>query len=258
MGKAAIATEERPQGYLLAKISIKTGNCECYSPICIKNIETSSSPNWLKQDLAAVGIRSINNVVDIGNWVMMETGQPAHVFEAKKISGNQLTMRQANDGKMIISLDGQKRLLNSDMVVICDSKRPLVIAGVTSSVCAQVDEKTPDIFIESAYFNLDNIRKTAKIVNVSTESSYRFFRDIDTVNIANDGQRVANLIIEICSREIISQCWKIGSSKQQPLVIDFQPSLIERLCGFAISLEMAENILIKLGLSIEKPHADSW
>jgi phenylalanyl-tRNA synthetase beta chain len=106
-----------------------------------KNIEISSSPNWSKQDLVAVGIRSINNVVDIGNWVIMGTGQPVHVFDAKKILGNQLTIRQANDGEMIISLDGQKRMLNSDVAVICDSKYPLVIAGVTGIIYVGVDKK---------------------------------------------------------------------------------------------------------------------
>jgi phenylalanyl-tRNA synthetase beta chain len=250
--------KERPQGHFLEKISIETDNCGCYSAICIKNIKIGDSPDWMKRDLAAVGVRSISNAVDIGNWVMMETGQPIHVFDAKKIRGNQLTIRQAKDGETIISLDGQKRVLNGDMVVICDVERPLVVAGITGSVDAEVDGNTTDILIESAYFNPDNIRKSAKILNISTESSHRFSRDIDKANIANYGVRVANLMTEICGGEIVAACWKVDNLKRKTITIDFQPSLIEKLCGFTIPLEIAKNILTKLGFSMEKSNAENW
>lgn len=253
-----VSERERPQGHFLKKISIETDNCRCYSAICIKNIKIGDSPDWMKHDLAAVGVRSISNAVDIGNWVMMETGQPVHIFDAKKIRGNQLTIRQAKDGEIIISLDGQKRVLSDDMVVICDAERPLVIAGITGSIDAEVDGNTTDILIESAYFNPDNIRKSAKTLNVSTESSHRFSRDIDKANIANYGVRVANLITEICGGEIVSSCWKVDNLEKKNITIDFQPSSIEELCGFAVPLEIAENILIKLGFSIEKSNAENW
>ncbi|MDR0693086.1 MAG: phenylalanine--tRNA ligase subunit beta [Puniceicoccales bacterium] len=250
--------KERPQGHFLEKISIATDNCGCYSAICIKNIKIGDSPDWMKRDLAAVGVRSISNAVDIGNWVMMETGQPVHVFDAKKIRGNQLTIRQAKDGETIITLDGQKRILNGDMVVICDVERPLVVAGITGSVDAEVDGNTTDILIESAYFNPDNIRKSAKTLNISTESSHRFSRDIDRANIANHGVRVANLMTEICGGEIVSACWKVDNLREKTIAIDFQPSLIEELCGFPIPLEISENILTKLGFPIEKSNAENW
>ncbi|MDR1890750.1 MAG: phenylalanine--tRNA ligase subunit beta [Puniceicoccales bacterium] len=253
-----ISETEKPQGHFLEKISIETDNCECYSAICIKNIKIGDSPDWMKQDLTAIGARPINNAVDIGNWVMMETGQPVHIFDAKKIRGNQLTIRQAKDGETIISLDGKKRTLTADMVVICDVERPLVVAGITGTVDAEVDDTTTDVLIESAYFNPDNIRKSAKTLNISTESAYRFSKDIDTANVANYGQRVANLVTEICGGEIVAACWKVGDPKRKPVAIDFQPSSIEKLCGFAIPLEIAENILTKLGFSIEKLNVGSW
>lgn len=248
----------RPQDHFLEKISIETDNCECYSAICIKNIKIGDSPAWMKQNLVAVGMRSINNAVDIGNWVMMETGQPVHIFDARKIRSNQLTIRQARDGETIVSLDGQKRILNADMVIICDAERPLVIAGITGSIDAEVDSNTTDVLIESAYFNPDNIRKSAKSLGVSTESSYRFSRDIDTANIVNYGQRVANLITEICGGEIVAASWTVGSPKRQSFVMDFQPSSVEALCGFAIPFKVVEDILIKLGFLVEKSKSDNW
>ncbi|MDR2603054.1 MAG: phenylalanine--tRNA ligase subunit beta [Puniceicoccales bacterium] len=253
-----VSERERPQGHFLEKISIETDNCGYYSAICIKNIKIGDSPDWMKRDLAAVGVRSISNAVDIGNWVMMETGQPVHVFDAKKIRGNQLIIRQAKDGETIISLDGQKRILNGDMVVICDMERPLVVAGITGSIDAEVDGNTTDILIESAYFNPDNIRRSAKTLNISTESSYRFSRDIDKANIANHGMRVANLMAEICGGEVVAACWKVDNLREKTIVIDFQPSLIEELCGFAIPIEIAENILTKLGFLIEKSNGKNW
>ncbi|MDR2628892.1 MAG: phenylalanine--tRNA ligase subunit beta [Puniceicoccales bacterium] len=249
---------ERPSGHFLKKISIETDNCGYYSAICIKNIKIGDSPHWMKRDLAAVGVRSISSAVDIGNWVMMETGQPVHIFDAKKIRGNQLTIRQAKDGETIVSLDGQKRVLNGDMVVICDAERPLVVAGITGSIDAEVDGNTTDILIESAYFNPDNIRRSAKALNISTESSHRFSRDIDKANIANYGVRVANLMTEICGGEVVAACWKVDNLGEKTVTISFQPSYIEELCGFAIPFEIAENILTKLGFSIEKSDGENW
>ncbi|MDR1401606.1 MAG: phenylalanine--tRNA ligase subunit beta [Puniceicoccales bacterium] len=251
-------SEVCPSDHFMENISIETDNCECYSAICIKNIKIGSSPDWMKNDLAAAGIRSINNAVDVGNWVMMETGQPVHIFDAKKIHGNRLVIRQAKDGETVTSLDGKQRILDHTMMVICDGERPLVIAGVTGSIDAEVDTSTVDILIESAYFNPDNIRQTAKDLNVSTESSHRFSRDIDTANVAQNCQRVAHLIGETCGGEIVSCCWKVGSPKRQTFGIDFDPSSIEKLCGFAIPFDISEKILTNLGFKVEKIGEKHW
>ena len=251
-------SEGRPEGHFLESISVETPNCECYSAICVGNIEIGESPTWLKDDLAAMGIRSINNAVDIGNWVMMETGQPVHVFDGKKILGNQLTIRQAKDGETVTSLDGKLRTLDRTMMVICDRERPLVIAGVMGSIDAEVDASTVDVLIESAYFNADNIRQTAKSLNVSTESSYRFSRDIDGANVARNCQRVADLMVEICGGKIVSKCWKVGSPRRQTFSIDFDPSSIERLCGFAIAIDTSERVLGNLGFGIKKLANGHW
>ncbi|MDR1433177.1 MAG: phenylalanine--tRNA ligase subunit beta [Puniceicoccales bacterium] len=254
----AAVSEKRPEGHFLESISVETQNCECYSTICIKNIKIGESPRWLMDDLSAVGVRSINNAVDIGNWVMVETGQPVHVFDAAKISGNRLTIRQATDGETIVSLDGKLRTLDRTMMVICDGEKPLVIAGIVGSIAAEVDANTVDILIESAYFDADNVRQTAKCLNVSTESSHRFSRDIDSANVARNCRRVADLVVEICGGEIASKCWQVGSPKRQTLKIDFRPSSIEKLCGFAIHLGAAEKFLTNLGFGMENLGSDLW
>ncbi|MDR1595354.1 MAG: phenylalanine--tRNA ligase subunit beta [Puniceicoccales bacterium] len=256
--KGVEVSSTHPTDHFLDEISIETGDCECYSAICVADIKIGESPDWMKRDLAAVGIRSINNAVDIGNWVMMETGQPVHIFDARKIIGNRLTIRLAVDGETVISLDSKRRMLNSSMMVICDGERPLVIAGVTGSIDAEVDGDTTDILIESAYFNANSIRQTAKALNISTESSHRFSRDIDTANVVRSCQRVADLVEEVCGGTVRSKCWVVGTPKRLESSIDFSPSLIEKLCGFPIAIDVGEGILTRLGFGVEKLDDDRW
>lgn len=258
IGSGDVSVGMRPDGHFLREISIETENCDCYCAICVANVKIADSPDWMKRDLAAAGVRAINGAVDIGNWVMMETGQPVHIFDARKILGEQLLIRQARDGETMVSLDGKARAMDSSMTVICDAKRPLVIAGVVGSVDAEVDAATTNILIESAHFNPDSIRRTARKLNVSTESSYRLARDTDTGNVANCGRRVADLVVEICGGEIVSRCWQVGVPKRQQHSIDFLTASIEKLCGFKIPLDAAEGILQRLGFSIGKISGDRW
>jgi phenylalanyl-tRNA synthetase beta chain len=144
------------------------------------------------------------------------------------------------------------------MVVICEMERTLVVARITDSENAEVDSNRREILIESAYFNPDSIKKSAKTLHISTKSSHRFLRHIDKANISNHGVRGANLMTETCSGKIIAACWKVGNLRKKTITIDFQPSLIEELSGFAIPLEIAKNNLTKLGFSIEKPNAENW
>jgi phenylalanyl-tRNA synthetase beta chain len=249
---------ERPDGHFLEAISIETSGCECYAAVCVRGIKIGESPEWLRRDLAAVGIRSINNAVDVGNWVMMETGQPVHVFDAKKIVGNRLTIRSAVDGETMITLDGKSRALNNSMVVICDGERPLVVGGIVGSVDAEVDWQTVDVLIESAYFMPEVIRQASKNLNFSTESSQRFARDIDGSNVSNCGLRTANLLRDVCGGEVISKCWKVGSPRRHSLTIAFCPSTIAKLCGFAIPLDWAANTLQRLGFRVDKLSENHW
>ena len=135
---------------------------------------------------------------------MLELGQPLHAFDAKKIGGNEIIVRQASDGEKIITLDEKERSLTTDMLVIADAKKPLVVAGVMGSIDGEVDEDTVEIVLESAYFNPSNIRKTARELGLSSESSYRFERGVDTHGTNFAALRAIDLILEIAGGR---NCW---------------------------------------------------
>ena len=156
-----------------------TDICPEYSAICIEGVQVGPSPEWLKQSLESVGLRSINNIVDITNYVLHETGQPLHAFDSAKVSGQSLLIRHAFKKEKIKTLDGNTHSLNDSMVVIADDAKPVAIAGVMGSADAEVDESTQSIILESAYFNPSSVRKTARKLNLSTDSSYRFERGVD-------------------------------------------------------------------------------
>ena len=154
--------QEPSKENLIHSLSVDSENCPYYNLLAIRGVKVGPSPEWLSQRLESVGARSINNIVDITNFVLLETGQPLHAFDANKIVDQSIQVRQAHDGEKIITLDGIERVLDSDMMVIADSKNALVIAGVMGSVDAEVDESTVDIFLESAWFKPGNIRSTAR------------------------------------------------------------------------------------------------
>ena len=153
--------------------------CPHYTAICIKGVKVGPSPKWLKDAIEGIGQRSINNVVDVTNYVLHETCQPLHAFDAAKIKGNKLVVRMASEGEQITTLDEVERKLTANMAVIADAERPLVIAGVMGSLDAEVEETTTDIVLEAAYFAPTSIRATARKLNLSSDSSYRFERGVD-------------------------------------------------------------------------------
>ena len=153
--------------------------CPHYTAICIKGVKVGPSPKWLKDAIEGTGQRSINNIVDVTNYVLHETCQPLHAFDAAKIKGDQLVVRMASEGEQITTLDEVERKLTANMAVIADVERPLVIAGVMGSLDAEVEETTTDIVLEAAYFAPASIRATARKLNLSSDSSYRFERGVD-------------------------------------------------------------------------------
>ena len=250
--------QDRPSGHFLEKIVVEDSNCSLYSAICIRNVKIDDSPEWMKKELISSGIRSISNIVDVGNWVMLETGQPVHIFDAKKIHGGELRIRPAIDGEKIVTLDGKERILNKNMMVISDSEMPLVIAGISGSVSAEVDDNTTDIIIEGAYFDPDNIRRSSRALNISTESSYRFSRDVDRSNVVNYACRVADLVLKICGGELVSDCWVVGDIDNQRISIPFSVKKIDDLCGFEIPVDLSRSSLERLGFSVSERNPYEW
>src|SRR4030043_1276756 len=176
------------------KIEIKDKNlCPRYIGAVLENIKVGPSPKWLKERLLVCGIKPINNIVDITNYVMLETGQPLHAFDARKTTGN-IIARKAKRGEKIKLLDESEKILTENNLVIADSEKPLALAGVMGGMESGITGKTTSIILESANFDLVNIRKTRVEHGLSTESSYRFERDIDP-NLAEIGaQRAIELL----------------------------------------------------------------
>ncbi len=176
--------------------------CPRYSAKLIKNVTIQQSPWWLRKRLLSVGLRPINNVVDITNFVMMEYGQPLHAFDYDKLAGKQVIVRNPrNNERSFTTLDGEKRDIDSDMLLICDAEKPVAVAGVMGGLNSEVTSETTDILLESACFNPISIRKTARKLNLGSEASYRFERGVDPGGCLIVLERATQLLCEIAGGE---------------------------------------------------------
>ncbi len=200
------------ENILLNRVVVETEQCRLYTAVSIANVTVKASPEWLRRDLESIGLRSINNIVDITNWVMFECGNPLHAFDARKIQGKTLMVRQAQDKERIRTLDQKDRILSNSIAVIADQERALAIAGVMGSSHAEVDTCTKDIILESAYFDPASIRRTASQLNLSTDSSYRFSRDVDPSGVLFATQRAVDLIKELAGGVVIKRPFIIGQA----------------------------------------------
>lgn len=231
-------------------IEMQSSQCPLYTAWVIKSVTVKQSPEWLRKDLEALGLRSVNNIVDITNWVMMDCGQPLHAFDLQKIKGKKIIIREAKEGESITTLDGKKRMLESSMAVIADEEKPLVIAGIMGSLDAEVDPSTRDIILESAYFNPISIRHTGKNLNLSTDSGYRFARDVDPKGVLEAGQRAAQMILEIAGGELVSPGFVIGKAPREDREIEIDPNFVRERCGFEVKDESISDIFKCLGFDV--------
>ena len=232
-------------------------NCPNYYAHSLRGIKIAPSPDWLQDYLKAVDQRPINNVVDITNFVMLELGQPLHAFDAKKIGGNEIIVRQASDGEKIITLDEKERSLTTDMLVIADAKKPLVVAGVMGSIDGEVDDDTVEIVLESAYFNPSNIRKTSRELGLSSESSYRFERGVDTHGTNFAALRAIDLILEIAGGEIVGPVIQAGSEPMVEREISIKPQYIRDLAGFEFRDAQVRDVFDALECAVTE-RDDGW
>src|SRR5690606_6936923 len=154
-------------------------DCPLYTAHVITGVKVGPSPDWLKARLTAVGLRPINNIVDVGNYVMLEYGQPLHAFDAAKLAGNRIVVRHARQGERITTLDEKERRLDESMLVIADAERPVVIAGIMGGENSGVSGGTTDIILECAIFKRQTVRRTSKSLGLSSDSSYRYERGVD-------------------------------------------------------------------------------
>ena len=225
-----------PSTLLLKRVRIETPeNCPHYRAYSIAGVSVGPSPEWLQRDLTAIGLRPINNVVDITNFVLFETGQPLHAFDAAKIGGSSLIIRQAREGEEITTLDDKERRLDGQMAVIADREKPLVIGGVMGSIDAEVDESTRDIVLESANFNPSNIRRTSRVLAFSSDSSYRFERGVDPLGTERAALRAIDLITEVAGGRFLGMPHVGGGSQPVDRSFLIAPDFVRERIGFDVA-----------------------
>lgn len=224
--------------------------CARYSGLCIENIEVKESPQWLKDRLNAVGMRPINNIVDITNFVLMETGQPLHAFDYDKIDGNILNVQTVKSGTKFTTLDEVVRELNDQDLMICNSKEPMCIAGVFGGIDSGVKNETKNIFLESAYFDSVFVRKTSKRHGLKTDASFRFERGADPNITVYALKRAALLIKEIAGGNIASEIHDVYPKPIHNWVVELRYSRLNSLVGQEIDREMVKTILSDIDIVV--------
>ncbi|MCC7050592.1 MAG: phenylalanine--tRNA ligase subunit beta, partial [Bacteroidia bacterium] len=224
--------------------------CPRYSGIYLQDVQIAESPAWLKNTLASIGLRSINNVVDITNFVMHECGQPLHAFDADKIVGKKIIVSKANEGHKFTTLDSNEHTLKANYLMINNGSESMCIAGVFGGLHSGVTENTKSIFIESAYFNAGSVRKTARELQLKTDSSFRFERGTDPNITLWALQRAASLIIEITGAKAIGNLVDLYPTPIKNATLAVNPQRICNYIGKQISVETIENILTSLEINV--------
>ena len=235
------------------KIDVSVENNELvprYCGITLSNLIVQPSPDWLKNRLKAIGITPKNNLVDATNYVLHELGQPLHAFDATKIKGNKIVVKTMPAGTKFITLDEVERELHEEDLMICDSEKPMCIAGVLGGMHSGVTEDTTSIFLESAYFNPVSIRKTAKRHGLNSDASFRFERGIDIDKVEYALQRAAILIKEIASGDITSEIVDLYPNKAQNYEVFLNFEKANKLIGQEISHDIIKSILSSLDIKM--------
>ncbi len=225
--------------------------CPRYSGLHIKNITVKESPKWLQNRLLSIGIRPINNIVDVTNFILFELGQPLHAFDASKIKGNKIVVRKSTPQSKFTTLDGIERALNGTELMICNADKEMCIAGVYGGMDTGVSDSTKEIFLESAYFNPVSVRKTSKLHGLKTDSSFRFERGCDPEMTIYALKRAALLIQEVAGGEIASEIVDHYPTKLSPYQFEVSYSQINNLIGTEIKKETVKQILTTLGITIK-------
>lgn len=225
--------------------------CPRYTARMIKNIKIEPSPKWLRQRLRAAGVRPINNIVDITNYVMLEYGQPMHAFDYACLDGGKIVARTARENEMIHTLDGTPRALSTDMLVIADAKKPVGVAGVMGGENSEITENTKYAVFESANFNGISIRKTAIALGMRTDASSRFEKGLDPENTFLAVQRACELVELLGAGEVLSGVIDINAKKHVLRTLKLEPEKINRLLGTEISVGFMTETLKKLGFEVD-------
>ncbi len=237
---------QKTENYLSVVIE-DTESCPRYTCRIIQNVQVAASPHWLKSRLEKCGLRSINTIVDITNYVLLEMGHPLHAFDYDKVAKHQIVVRQAKNNEIVTTLDEKKRILHPPMLTISDSNQPIAIAGVMGASNAEIDENSKTIILESAYFQPVSIRKTSKQLALQTDASKKYERGTDPNALLTALNRAVILIQEVAGGEILAHPIDSKAKEFIPLSISCRLSRIHRILGIGLSRGEVEEIFQRLG-----------
>lgn len=231
--------------------------CPRYSGVSVTGVLVGESPEWMKSLLMEAGIRPINNVVDVSNYVMLETGQPLHFFDADQITGHQIIVKKLPDKTPFVTLDEVERILSENDLMICSSKEGMCIAGVFGGMKSGVTDQTTQIFIESAHFDPRTVRKTSKYHGLQTDSSFRFERGVDPNGTLYALKRAALLLQELAGGQIASEIVDVYPDPIREKEVTVRYAFLDRLIGKQLPHDQIRRILQDTGMSILADHHDS-
>lgn len=245
---------ENETGNINELLSVEVKNptlCRRYVARMIKNIKVAPSPRWMRERLRASGVRPINNLVDITNFVMLEYGQPMHAFDYKYLAGKKIVVRNAEEGESIMTLDGVERKLSPEMLCICDAEKPSCVAGVMGGEYSGIQDDTDTVVFESASFLGSSVRTTAKKLGMRTESSGRFEKNLDSRMCVDAINRACQLVEMLGAGEVVGGYIDIDNEGDAPYTIEFCPDWINRFLGINLSADKMVEILEKIGYKVD-------
>ena len=232
-------------------VSVDSKKCSRYCARVVKNVKIAPSPLWLRMRLRAAGVRPINNIVDITNYVMIEYGQPMHAFDYVCLDGHEIVVREAGDGEIFRTLDSQERALTPDMLVIADKDRPVGIAGVMGGENSEITDATKTVVFESACFDGASVRITAKKLSMRTESSARFEKGLDCENCMPALQRACELVELLGAGEVVDGMIDVYPEKKPVYTVPFEPERMNRFLGIFLPPDNMKDILRSLCFEVE-------
>lgn len=225
--------------------------CLRYAAAAVKNVKITTSPRWMREKLRASGVRPINNIVDITNYVMLEYGQPMHAFDLRHVGGSKIVVRNAKDGEQITTLDGNERKLSAEMLVIADEKNPSAVAGVMGGEYSGVYDDTTTVIFESACFDGASVRMTSKKLGLRTESSGRFEKGLDPENCMPALLRACELVEQLGVGDVCDGFIDVQGAKQKPAVLELKPDWMNKFLGVDIPEADMVRYLKLLGFTVE-------
>lgn len=224
--------------------------CPRYQAVVMRNAKVGESPAWMKERLASAGVRPINNLVDITNYVRLELGQPMHVFDYAKLSGKKIVVRESAKGEKMKALDGNDYALKAGQLVIADAEKPMAVAGVMGGEDSGATDKTTSVVFESATFDPVSVRRTARDLNLHSDSSKLYEKGLSTELTTMALRRAAELAAELCGAEVASKVVDAHASAYKPLVFPFRPAVAAKLIGVDIAAKEMKRILVDLGFKV--------